>query len=761
MRLFRPLLLSLAIGLTAGAGAAAGQAPAPAVPAGIDGAGRHIFGPPPPASPAVQTRDEATTLTTVRAFPAPADFVFDGKLNEAHYRETVPITGFYQVLPDNGKASTEKTEVWVTFDQKNVYVSARLWVKDPKTLIANELRRDKARQNDDFAVAFDTFYDRQTGFLFYTTPIGALGDCQVGEAPGATNCDYNGVWDVRTGRFDGGWTAEFKIPFKTIRYQPGKDQVWGVNFRRTIRHRNETTFLTRMPVAFGGGAISRVSYAGTVVGIEAPEGSRNFDVKPYGISRLTSDNTVNPRLSNDATADFGVDVKYGLTQNLNADLTYNTDFAQVEADDQQVNLTRFNQAFPEKRDFFLEGSGIFSASGGGSPLFFSRQVGLSPLGRDIPIVAGARVTGKVGRNLIGALNITSKKDDLTRSPQTNFTVLRVKRDILKRSTIGAMYTGRSQSALRPGQSSHAYGVDTGLNLFDNLTVDGFYALADTPAFATTKKSYGGGVGMNPDNWGLSVRHLFIDDDFTPEVGFVRRDNMRQTTATARVSRRPKSKTIRRLSLTGQFDYIFNDTADLRETSDDTATFNMEMHSSDVLNVELNHGYDVLLRPFRIAPTVTVPVGSYDTKTLRTSYTLGPQKRYNFVASYEYGGLYGGDQHVFGINTARLAITPKLAVEPAITFNWIDLPYGSFTTKLIRTRTTYTFTPRIFASAFVQYNSTNSTFSTNLRLRWEYEPGSEFFVVFTQDQNMNPLSPNLSSEMLNKAFVFKFNKLFRF
>ena len=728
---------------------------------GAEVAGRHIFGPPPPEPPDIQTRDAATGLTTVRATRAPEGFSFDGKLDEPVYGVVKPITGFYQVLPDNGKAATEHTEVWIFYDRNNVYVSARLWVKDPKTLIANELRRDKARQNDDFAVAFDTFYDRQTGFLFYTTPLGALGDCQVGEAQGATNCDYNAVWDVRTSRFDGGWTAEFKIPFKTIRYQPGKEQVWGVNFRRTIRHRNETTFLTKLPVTFGGGGIGRVSYAGTVVGIEAPEGSKNFDVKPYGISRLTSDNTVRPQLSNDATADFGVDVKYGLTPNLNADLTYNTDFAQVEADDQQVNLTRFNQAFPEKRDFFLEGSGIFSASGGGSPLFFSRQVGLSNQGRDIPIIGGARVTGKVGRNLIGVINITSKADEATRSPRTNFTVMRLKRDILKRSTIGATYTGRSQSLRQPGQSSHAYGVDAGFNLFDNLGLDGFYARADTPGLGGAKQSYGGNVSLTPDNWGVSLRHLFIDDDFTPEVGFVRRDNMRQTTATARVSRRPKSRTIRRLSLTGNFDYINNDTAHLRETSDDTATFNLEMHSSDSLNVELNRGYDMLLRPFRIAPTVTIPVGAYDTSTVRMSYTLGPQKRYNFAGSYEYGSFYGGNQHVFGINTARLAITSKLAVEPAISINWIDLPNGRFTTQLYRTRTTYTFAPRIFASAFVQYNSTNSTFSTNLRLRWEYEPGSEFFVVYTNDQNMNPLTPNRSSEMLNRALVVKFNKLFRF
>ncbi len=753
----RVVVFGLAAWLLAGGLAAAGQAPG----SGAHVAGRQMFGPPPPVAPAVQTRDAATSLTTVRAIKLTTPLTFDGKLDDAVYRDTLPITGFFQVLPDAGKDSTEKTEAWVTYDKNNVYISARLWVKDMKTMIANELRRDKARQNDDFGVALDTFYDRQTAYLFYTNPIGALGDCQVGEAAGATNCDFNTVWDVRVGRFENGWTVEIKVPFKSIRYRPGSDQVWGINMRRTIRYRNETTFLTKLPVTFGGGGIGRVSYAGTMVGLEAPEGSKNFDVKPYGISRLTSDNTVRPSVSNDVTSDFGVDVKYGLTQNLNADLTYNTDFAQVEADDQQVNLTRFNQSFPEKRDFFLEGSGIFSASGGGAPLFFSRQVGLSATGRDIPIIGGARVTGKVGRNLIGAINITSKQDDVTNSPRTNFTILRIKRDVLKRSTVGATYTGRSQSLIRPGESSHAYGLDAGFNLKDNVNAEGFYSLADTPGLGGAKKSYGGTVGVTPDNWGLTVKHLFIDDDFSPEVGFVRRDNMRETVATARISRRPKSRTIRRVSLTGNFDYIFNNTASIRETSDDQATFDLEFHSSDAINAFVNHGYDVLLRPFRIAPGVTVPVGSYDTTTVHGQYSIGAQKRYTASLSYDYGGLYGGTQHVLGVSAGRLAVTPKLAVEPSLTVNWIDLPYGTFKTQLYRTRATYTFTPRMFAAAFVQYNSTNSTFSTNLRVRWEYSPGNEFFVVYTNDQNMNPVTPDRSSELLNRALVVKFNKLFRF
>jgi hypothetical protein len=350
--------------------------------------------PPAPVFPAVQTRD-AQGGTTVRAIKLSAPLTLDGKLDEAIYRDVPPIGGFIQVLPDAGQPATERTDVWISFDDENVYVSARLWQQN-NPIIANELRHDRARQNDEFGAAFDTFYDRQTGFLVYTTPIGAMGECQVGEAQGYTNCDYNAVWDARAGRFEGGWTAEIKIPFKTLRYRPGASQVWGVNLRRTIRHRNETVFLTKMPITAGGGGINRMSYAGTLVGIEVPAGAKNLDVKPYGISRLTTDRVAVPATSQDVRSDFGVDVKYGLTQNLTADFTYNTDFAQVEADDQQVNLTRFNQTFPEKREFFLESAGIFSAPGGGPPLFFSRQIGLAR-GRDVPILGGTRLTGKVGR----------------------------------------------------------------------------------------------------------------------------------------------------------------------------------------------------------------------------------------------------------------------------------------------------------------------------------------------------------------------------
>ena len=719
-----------------------------------------IDGPPPPVPPKVQTRD-AAGRSTMRAIRLTAPLNFDGKLDDAVYHEVLPATGFYQVLPDAGEPATEATDVWVMFDADDVYISARLWQADmERTLVANEMRRDRARQNDGFAVAFDTFYDRQTGYKFDTNPLGAIADCQLGEAPGATNCDYNPIWDVRVGRFDGGWTVEMKVPFRTLRYQPGRAQVWGIQFRRVIRHRNETAFFTKMPITVGSSGIGRLSYAATLVGLEAPSGSRNFEIKPYGISRVVSDRAAMPSLSNDLDGDFGIDAKYGITQNLTVDLTYNTDFAQVEADDQQVNLTRFNQSFPEKREFFLEAASLFRGTGGGPSLFFSRKIGLHR-GRAIPILGGARLTGKVGRLSLDALNITTDRDEGAGVPRTNFTVLRVRRDILRRSNVGALFTLRSQSLVQPGEPSAAIGLDSSFTLLDNIKAATFYSRSETPGLGGGKSSYGASFGVNPDRYGFDVEHLFIDDDFNPEVGFVRRDDIRRTTGSVRFSPRPRSHpSVRRLSFIGSLDYTLN-TAGLLESRDQTLRFETEFHSSDSLTVSGTRSYDLLPRPFTIAPGVTVPVGGYTNNLFRARYAIGAQKRYKGNLSFTYGGLYDGDRTVLGFSAGRFALTPQFSVEPNVEINRIDLPQGRFTTQLYRNRVTYVFTPRMFASGFVQYNSTNSTFSTNLRLRWEYSPGSELFIVYTDDQNTNPLEPDRFSTLLNRALVVKVNRLLRF
>ena len=417
------------------------------------------------------------------------------------YTREQSFGGFLQVAPKYGALETERTEVWVMYDDENMYVACRCWDSAmPDKWIANELRRDtnQLRQNDHIGVSFDTFYDRRSGFLFYTNPLGARADYSVVDE-GAPNTDWNPVWESKTGRFDGGWTVEMAIPFKSLRYRSGPDQVWGFQMRRSVRRKNEWTYLTPVPqILAGPQAFNRISSGGTLVGLDVPPAGKNLELKPYAISRVTTDRVRTPPLTNDPTGDLGGDIKYGLTANLTADFTYNTDFAQVEIDEQQVNLTRFGLFFPEKRDFFLEGRGIFDFARGGVTgavftqtistsiqpyLFYSRRIGFNR-NRIIPIDAGGRLTGKVGKYAIGVMNIQTGDESVSLTEPTNFSIVRVKRDILKRSSIGAMLTNRSTSTAIAG-SNQAYGVDAAFSFFQNVGFGAYYAKTDTPGMART------------------------------------------------------------------------------------------------------------------------------------------------------------------------------------------------------------------------------------------------------------------------------------
>ena len=776
----------------------AGGPPAAAIPAGRSAAGTvadagfsvggaallaAIDGPPPPTAPEVVTRDERGRAT-VRAIKLAEGIRLDGQLDEAVYHTVPAITGLVQQVPVEGAPATEKTEAWIMFDDTNVYVSARIWDSAPESeWIANEMRRDtnQLRQNDTFAVFFDTFYDRRNGFNFYTNPLAARAD-QTFTNEGNPNSDWNPVWDVRTGRFDGGWTAEMEIPFKSLRYRSGSPQLWGVQLRRAIRRKNEWVYLTRLPISSGGGSgaagMFRVSGAGTLVGIEPPTASRNIEIKPYAIGGLTTDVNASPPKDGERNGDFGLDVKVGITQNLTADFTYNTDFAQVEADEQQVNLTRFSLFFPEKREFFLEGSGIFGFArggigggfggggggffgGGNAPtLFYSRRIGLQA-GAAVPIIGGGRVTGKLGPFDVGALNIQTDDERISGAESTNFTVVRVKRDILRRSAIGGILTNRSVSLVGDG-ASQAYGVDGTFAFYENIQMLSYYARTQTPGVSGENSSYQAKLDYTADRYGLAVDHLLVEDNFVPEVGFLRRDNFRRTYVQGRFSPRPQSfDAIRQFRFEGSVDYILLADSNLLETRQNQFRFQTELENSDQFGLTLNDNYELLLAPFTPGPDVTIPVGGHNFNDVELSYQLGQQRRINGQVSLLRGGYFNGNITTVGFRQGRIAVLPQMSIEPSISINWIDTPLGSFRTDLALTRINYAFNPRMFFSGLVQYNSAFDTISTNLRLRWEYSPGSELFVVYTEDRDSTPLRPDRSTELRNRGFVIKFNRLFRF
>lgn len=724
---------------------------------------------PAPVPPAVVSRDTAGHVT-VRAVRTSGAIRIDGKLDEPQYEATPAISDFLQQEPFEGQAATEKTEAWVFFDDTNIYVSARCWDSHPERMVANEMRRDtnQLRQNDTFAVLFDTYHDRRNAYLFYANPIGGFADSQITDE-NPPNVDWNTIWDVKTGRFSGGWTIEMAIPFKSLRYGPGRDQTWGINLRRVVRWKNEWSHLTQIPRAlttFRG--ILKVSSAATLVGLQVPPTGPNIELKPYGIASVTTDNTVKPVQTNDLAVRAGGDAKYGITPNFTADFTVRTDFAQVEVDEQQVNLTRFNLFFPEKRDFFLEGQGTFAFAGrqssglnagvGDTPyLFFSRRIGLDA-GRSIPIQAGGRLTGKAGKFSIGALNVETAKDSSVNVNAANFSVLRVKRDILRRSSVGAMLTHRSTLVGKTG-TNDGYGVDGSFSFYQNVHMETYLARTRTDLKDGGDTSYRGLFDYNADKYGVQAERLEVGRNFDPEIGFVRRLDMRRNYAMARYSPRPKGiPHVRKFWFQGSLNYTTNTTNRL-DTREMVGQFQTEFTSSDIALVSVTPHFERLVAPFAITPSIKIPVGGYDYQTTHVEYQAGQQRKGSGTMFVETGSFYDGTKRTIGVSSARIQVTPQMSLEPSLQVDWVTLREGNFTAKVVRNRATYTLTPRIYVSGIVQYNSTNASVGSNLRFRWEYRPGSEVFVVYTDDYDTVD-HPSVAA-LRNRAFVIKVNRLFRF
>ena len=747
-----------------------------------------IDGPPPPVAPDVITREGGQA--TMRAIRLLAGIEVDGRLDEPVYEAVAPVSGFIQQLPDEGAPATERTDAWVMFDDENFYVAGRCWDSAPPSeWEATEMRRDAFNMlnNDLFGFLIDTFYDRRNALLFYANPLGGFVD-QALTNEGNPNRDWNPVWDVRTGRFDGGWTIEMAVPFKSLRYRPARDQVWGIQLRRTVMRKNEWAYLTLIPISaagFGGrGGVFRVSAAGTLVGLQAPPAGVHLEVKPYAIGGLTPADVAGAgtgdaptrRIEGDAKA--GVDLKYGVTQNLTADFTWNTDFAQVEVDEQQVNLTRFNLFFPEKREFFLEGRGIFdfargsfrtarslrrgSVLGGGDAptIFYSRRIGLQG-GRAAPILGGGRLTGKLGAFDVGALNIRTGREALSGARDTNFTVLRVKRDVLRRSSVGGIVTNRSLTLAGDG-SNQVYGADAVFSFFDSVNLLGYYARSRTRGVTGRDASYQARFDYGADRYGLEVDHLLVEDGFRPEVGFLRRRNFRRTSLSGRFSPRPRSlESVRQFVIEASHDYFLTADRGLLETRQNQIAFQTELENSDQFGVRLSDSFELLQRPFfPSGGGVAIPPGGYGFSDVRLTYALGPRRLLSGRVEAAAGGYFDGRITSIDLGRGRVDLTSRLSVEPSASFNWIELPGGSFRTDLARARVNFTFSPRMFLSSLLQYNSANRTLGANLRLRWEYSPGSELFVVYTEEQNTDPLRPDRGDGLADRGFVIKLTRLFR-
>ena len=727
----------------------------------------RILGPPAPAAGEAVSRD-ADGRVTLRAFRLAEPLTVDGVLDDPVYGQVPAAEGFVQQEPDEGAAASEGTRIWVLYDTDSLYIAAELEEAHPERLMANEMRRDQRNIDwgDSFSVIIDTFYDRRNGVLFHTNALGALFDAQVTDERNV-NADWNTVWWVKSHLLEDRYTVEIRIPFRSLRYVAGGPQLWGINFRRRIKHRNEQVFFTPTPQAYSRDGLTRLSNAATLVGVEAPPGSRRMELKPYAIG---SQSHVPLRdIDNEWAGDVGADFKFGVTDGLTADVTWNTDFAQVEDDETQINLSRFSLFFPEKREFFLEGQGVFDfggrqtrarAFGGGSndaPIpFFSRSIGISG-GSAVPIVGGARLHGRAGAYQMGLMNIQAGDVPGLDVESTNFSAVRVKRDIFSRSNIGVIATHRSLNAAGTGSNS-LYGVDGVFNPTDHIRINTFYMATSEPGVETGNQaaSYLGQFRYDTDLIDVTAERLYLGEDFNPGMGFLRRSDFTKNGASFQFSPRPRGiKAIR------QFEFkVDANNYDRPDGEMETREYKFEaravLESSDRIFLDHTVTEERLLEGFDLSGEVGVPAGNYRFARTGVRLRMGSHRRLSGFLRYEFGDFFEGTRQEVSY-MGRAEVNQRFSLEPNISLNWIEVPEGEVRAQVSRLRATYTVSPRSFLGALVQYNSAAQLMSANVRFRWEYSPGSDLFVVFSTNRDGDDGLSGLS----DRTLVVKFTRLFRF
>ena len=724
----------------------------------------RILGPPAPAAGEAVSRDTDGRVT-LRAFRLSEPLTVDGVLDDPVYDQVPAAGGFLQQEPNEGAPASESTRVWVFYDAENLFIAADL--EHPGPLMAGEMRRDHMRigWNDSLQIVLDTFYDRRNGFLFHTNPLGALYDAQVTDERN-TNSDWNTVWWVRSRIVEGGWTTEIQIPFRSLRYAAGGAQLWGINFQRNIKHRNEKVFFTPTPQAYNREALIRLSNAATLVGLEAPPGSRRMEVKPYAIGSQTHA-PLHDTL-NEWSGDVGADLKFGVTEGLTADVTWNTDFAQVEDDETQVNLSRFSLFYPEKREFFLEGQGVFDfggrqtrAFGGQGPSdapipFFSRSIGISG-GSAVPILGGARLHGRAGAYTMGLMNIQTGTVPGLDVESTNFSAFRMKRDLFARSNIGVIATHRNISADGSGANS-LYGVDGNFAPTENIRINSYYMATSDAGVDTGHQaaSYMGQFRYDTDLIDVSAERLYLGEDFDPGMGFVRRRDFTKNGGSFTLAPRPRGiEAIRQFEFKAEANQY-----DRPDGQMETREYNVEgraiFESSDRFVVTHTVTEEHLLDGFPLSSEVRVPAGSYRFARSGVRFWFGTHRAVSGYVRYEFGDFFGGTRQEVGY-WGRAEVNRRIAMEPNISLNWITVPGGEVRAQVSRLRATYTVSPRSFVGALVQYNSAAQLYSANVRFRWEYSPGSDLFVVFSTNRD----GDDGLSGLTDRALVVKFTRLFRF
>jgi hypothetical protein len=672
------------------------------------------------------------------------------------------VTEFFQTRPDEGQLSSQSTEVKIVYTEDTLYIGVVCYDDDPNSIIVTEGRRDSPLGDTDaFEIILDTYLDRQNGFLFATNPAGIEYDAQVtnegegagtqrwGNSPGRSgagfNLNWDGSWEVQTRMTPIGWSAEFAIPFRTIRY-PQKDvHTWGLNFKRSIRRRNETAYWAPLTRQYD---LVRLSLAGTLTGIEIPN-QQNLQVTPYVLGEVRERDSLE---NTQWLGDMGADLKYSLTPSLTLDLTYNTDFAQVEADVQQINLDRFNLFFPEKRPFFLENAGLFAV---GSPreveLFFSRRIGIGPMGEQIPVLGGARLTGKVGGTDVGVLNMqTEEAADITQA--NNYTVARVRRELPNRSYLGAMFTNRQGTGDLALEEDHnrSLEIDGRWGIGQSGQLTGFAARTFTPEVDQGEHAFKFGGTINTQAWRLESNYTQVGENFNPEMGFLRRQDFRKMDFSIFHFYRPEDLWgLLEIRPHSSYQSFWNFEG-LQETGRLHAGSHWEWRNGWGAETGMNVTKEEVLTPFEISPGVVVPVGTYDDAEARWIVNSDQAAWLSFRLTLTHGGFFGGDR-VGTVTQLKFRLHETFSADLNWQWNDIGLSGGDFVTNLARLRLNYSFTPKMFLQSLIQYNDRDDLWSTNLRFGWIQAANAGLFLVYNDTRGIESMRDTISDRSLLLKF----------
>jgi len=721
------------------------------------------------ASPQTKQQPGTQTLPIAHAIRVDHAPKLDGTLNDPLWQQATPIANFRQREPYEGQPPTEPTEIRILYTNHEVYFGITCSDSDPKGIVATELRRDVSQELDDYIeIVIDSDHDRRNAYVFQINPLGTQRDALITEEQANSDGDgdpgWDGVWTSEAHIAKEGWTATVAIPFSTLNFMQSHDVIWGINFKRFIRRKNEEDLWSSWRRVFGA---AKISQAGELHDISDIGSGRLFIVKPYGLVGFShfppsaAGTGLNP--GTDALYTGGLDVKLGLRSNLVANFTANTDFADADVDTQQFNLTPYKLFFPEKRQFFLENAGVFNFSLGGDSgdlLFFSRQIGIDPItGEEVPINGGAKVTGSLGNFQLGLMDVDTRSSGP--NPYANYALMRVKRSLWGGSYIGVM--GIDKRSGNPSDHfNQAGGADARLVFFRNLVVNGYAAQTRTPGFSSGQTDLGAGFDYQINWLEIFAQHRKVGPHFNPETGFLVRTDCLCNYLDVNFKPRPKLRGVRDLNFEG---FIFRapDTRHVLQTQEWQGTFRIDFNNGSYSDDDIA---DVLtqrlITPFNIYKNIFIPVGEYHWTRHQLTYG-SPQNRRLTVNFFERFGTYYNGR----LNEARVRATYRANERLSFSFaeQWnrfrLSLTGGNFSVVFGSFQTNYSFSRFLTLSTLLQMDTANTqAASANIRLRWNYRPDSDLYVIYTAGQRFASLVAANPPQFYENRFTIKYTYSWR-